>query len=349
MAKGDKYIALTAYLEKSHQNSIRMTFKQIEDVIGEALPESAYTYPALWSNSKSHSIAFGWMDAGYKSQNVSIANQTVEFVKGNVAKREKPVPTQKTVTKRKTTLSVEVAVRCIRTYFNETVKDSHGRYMSWCHCYSAFKDNRKYKDEKTIDYLALHLAFYLASWGMYRGSSFLLQKDYKVHAPIVRILMEEKYTPLLGVTAEELTDETMLDLLDEISNKIRQAYAKEQPSFEGTTNNATDTLVTKILLGALGCVPAYDRYYVQAVRQYGISTGGYDRRSVKDVAMFYLSHKDEFEKVREELSTGGTEYPVMKIMDMCLWQVAYENEMEKGDDSFVDRKTIKRNAVTSHI
>lgn len=123
-------------------------------------------------------------------------------------------------------------------------------------------------------------------------------------------------------------EETMLDLLEEVSDRIRQAYASEQPSFEGGTNNATDTLVTKILLGALGCVPAYDRYYVQAVRRYGISAGGYDRRSVKDVAGYYLQHKDEFEKVRTELSAYGTEYPVMKIMDMCFWQAAFENDLE---------------------
>ena len=227
-------------------------------------------------------------------------------------------------------LPVDEAIRCIRTYFNETIKDSHGRYLSWCHCYNAFKDNRDNRDEKSVDYLALHLAFYLASWGMYRGSSFLLQKDYKVHIPVVKIITEEKYAPLLGITAEGLMEDNNLDLLEDISDKIRQAYANEQPSFEGVTNNATDTLVTKILLGALGCVPAYDRYYVQAVRRYGISVGGYDRRSVRDVAKYYLQHKDAFESVRAELSTYGTEYPVMKIMDMCLWQVAFENDTDEN-------------------
>lgn len=228
-------------------------------------------------------------------------------------------------------LSIDEAVQCIRTYFNEILKDKHGRYLSWCHCYNAFKDNRNNKDEQTLDYLALHLAFYLASWGMYRGSSFLLQKDYKVHIPVVKIVLEEKYSPLLGITAERLLDEQMLDLLEDISARIRQAYASEQSSFEGIINNATDTLVTKILLGTLGCVPAYDRYYVQAVRKYNISSGGYDRRSIKDVAKFYLKYKDIFEKVRIELSSYGTEYPEMKIMDMCLFQVAYEFDSSNND------------------
>lgn len=96
------------------------------------------------------------------------------------------------------------------------------------------------------------------------------------------------------------------------------------PSFNGVINNATDTLVTKILLGTLGCVPAYDRYYVQAVKQYGISTGNYNRESVKDVAKYYLTYKDDFEIVRAELSLHGAEYPTMKLMDMYMWQVAFE-------------------------
>ena len=334
MAKGDKYIALTAYLEKSGKDVVKMSFREIESILGEHLPKSAYKYPALWSNSESHSIAFGWMDAGYMSQNLSIANQTVEFVKRDGDKRESSL--QPKVIKKKVSVEKEPAlpageaVRCIRTYFNETIKDSHGRYLSWCHCYNAFKDNRNSRDEKTVDYLALHLAFYLASWGMYRGSSFLLQKDYKIHIPVVEIILEEKYAPLLGITAEGLMEDGKLDLLEDVSDRIRRAYANEQPSFEGVTNNATDTLVTKILLGTLGCVPAYDRYYVQAVRRYGISAGGYDRRSVRDVAKYYLQHKDEFENVRVELSAYGTEYPVMKIMDMCLWQVAFENDSNEN-------------------
>jgi len=43
------------------------------------------------------------------------------------------------------------------------------------------------------DYLSLHHAFYLASWGMYRGSSFLLQKDYKVLTPIVEEILKRLF------------------------------------------------------------------------------------------------------------------------------------------------------------
>ncbi len=219
-----------------------------------------------------------------------------------------------------------MAVQSIQDYYQETVKDKHGRYLSWCHCYNAFMEHRNTSDQQTLDYLSLHLAFYLASWGMYRGSSFLLKKDYKVHISIIKIIMEERYNPLCAISAEELMDEHNLELLDEISERIRKAYAQERPSFEGVLNNATDTLVTKILLGTLGCVPAYDRYYMKAVKKHRISIGNYCKQSVKDVAGYYVANKAAFEELRAKMSTSDADYPPMKLMDMCMWHVAFAEE-----------------------
>lgn len=224
-------------------------------------------------------------------------------------------------------LTGEAAAKLIWDYHSETVRDGHGRYLSWQHCYQAFSEHRRCTDEKTVDYLALHLAFYLASWGMYRGSSFLLQKDYKVHIPVVQILQEERYDSLHGISAEDLCRRENLDLLDEVGGRIRRCYGEEQPSFAGVTNNATDTLVTKILLGTLGCVPAYDRYYVQAVKKNGVSSGLYNRNSVRAVASFYCAHSQVLEPLRKQLSSCGVEYPPMKLMDMCFWQDAYVDDM----------------------
>lgn len=226
------------------------------------------------------------------------------------------------------TMAADVAVQLIRDYFNETVKDPHGRYMSWRHCYRVFSENRNITDEQVIDYLSLHLAIYLASWGMLRNS-FLLQKDYKVHIPIVKIIQEQKYNPLHGISAVELCEEHSLDLLNDITERIRDCYAREKPSIEGITNNATDTLVTKILLGTLGCVPAFDRYYINSVKKNHISKGLFSRNSVRSVAKFYTDNLETFENLRHELSECGVEYPPMKLMDMCFWQDAYVDDSKE--------------------
>ena len=223
-------------------------------------------------------------------------------------------------------LSAEKAIKLMEDYFSETIRDKHGRYMSWRYCYKAFSDNRNIIDEKTIDYLALHLAFYLASWGMYRGSSFLLQKDYKIHMPIVEIIQEEKYNILHGITAQELCKQENLDLLQEIASRIKDCYAKEQPSSSKKQNNATDTLLTKILLGTLGCVPAYDRYYVESVKANNVSGGSFNSKSVRCIAQFYCKYQELFEKIRMKFNCCGVEYPQMKLMDMCFWQDGFERE-----------------------
>lgn len=253
------------------------------------------------------------------------AIKVTQGITGTVAKTSKAE--QNGAHKNSPIMTADVAIRLIQDYFNETVKDPHGRYMSWRHCYKAFSENRNVANEQIIDYLSLHLAVYLASWGMLRNS-FLIQKDYKVHIPIVEIIQEQKYNPLHGISGENLCKDENLDLLNEIAMRIRNCYAKEQPSADGITNNATDTLVTKILLGTLGCVPAFDRYYVNSVKKNRVSTGIFNKKSVRSVAEFYCDNLDAFENLRHELSKCGIEYPPMKLMDMCFWQDAYIDDLK---------------------
>ena len=82
MPKGEKFIALTAYLEECGKDELKMTFSEIERIIGFRLPDSAYMYPAQWSNSESHSLAFGWLNAGYLTRQINISGQTGENIKG---------------------------------------------------------------------------------------------------------------------------------------------------------------------------------------------------------------------------------------------------------------------------
>lgn len=94
--------------------------------------------------------------------------------------------------------TVDLIIKSSTEFYNDLKVDENGRYRSWEHCYSHFIKARG-SQEIDYDYLSLQLAFYLASWGMYRGSSFLLQKDYKVHIPVVKELLSEKYDVLAGI------------------------------------------------------------------------------------------------------------------------------------------------------
>ena len=70
---------------------------------------------------------------------------------------------------------LDIEKSSVEKYLSNMVQDSNHRFKSWEYCYTAFGNL------DSVDYLSLHLAFYLASWGMYRGSCGILWKDYTIH------------------------------------------------------------------------------------------------------------------------------------------------------------------------
>lgn len=212
-------------------------------------------------------------------------------------------------------------------FYSQLKSDNNGRYMSWEHCYKIFSDSRKLKlSEEIIDDLCLHLSFYLASWGMYRGSSFLLQKDYKVHKEAIKEIFKQEYNNLLGIQCKEYFNKEnqvalikLTDNLKEIYKKIRLSVKQKDIKIE-----VSDTLITKILMGTLGCVPAYDRYFISGIREYKIASGSYNERSILNLCEFYKNNFLSFEESRKNMKIDNLKYPQMKLIDMCMWQIGYD-------------------------
>lgn len=94
-----KYVALGRYLEKQEDASIiTVTFDEVEEILGFDLPKSARKYRPWWANDQSHSHAVdGWLKVGWKTDNVDIQDERVEFVK---SKEQKNLPRKSRSTKR---------------------------------------------------------------------------------------------------------------------------------------------------------------------------------------------------------------------------------------------------------
>ena len=77
----------------------------------------------------------------------------------------------------------------------------NNRYCSWEDCNNAFRSvYKKGFSANDTEYLALHLIGYLASWGMYRGSSDLLREySYSVHKDLIPLLYDSKYLLLFNM------------------------------------------------------------------------------------------------------------------------------------------------------
>ena len=167
---------------------------------------------------------------------------------------------------------------------------------------------------------------------MYRGSSFLLQKDYRIHIIVIKEILKEKYDPLFGIECVELRKKKNQELIDELNTFMGNYYNDVRLSVKETEpqNKLSDTLITKILMGTLGCVPAYDRYFIAGVKNQNVTTRNYNINSVLKLVDFYEKNKDELERARKNLSVYNLPYPQMKMLDMGFWQIGFELDNNKG-------------------
>ncbi len=213
-------------------------------------------------------------------------------------------------------------ISSVLKFYKDSRADETSRYRSWEHCYYNFY---KARSEKNVDedYLSLQLAFYLASWGMYRGSSFLLEKDYKVHIPVVNMILAPKYDILLGADYKVLLDEANQVLLWELSEELKEYYKgiRSQVKGENIKNPVSKTLITKIFMGTLGCVPAYDEYFIKGIVKEKVAKGTYNKESVKALASFYEKYNEKLDAERSNWRVEDIEYPQMKLLDMGFWQM----------------------------
>jgi len=85
MKEGSKYQPLLEHLCGSNQHEVTLTFAQIETLMNEALPESARSKRAWWSNRTKGALqASAWMEAGYRVEDVDLDRQQVTFRKSTI-------------------------------------------------------------------------------------------------------------------------------------------------------------------------------------------------------------------------------------------------------------------------
>lgn len=75
-----KYEPLPQFLTSVGGGAHRMSFSEIERVLGFKLPKSAYEHEAWWSNNATgHSHARAWLKSGWRTEAVDLVNRKVTF------------------------------------------------------------------------------------------------------------------------------------------------------------------------------------------------------------------------------------------------------------------------------
>lgn len=76
-----KYRGLAEYLLSSNEIKVTLSYSQIEEILGFALPDTARKFKqSYWANTETHSYASSWMAVGYKTR-VEVDSDTVTFIK----------------------------------------------------------------------------------------------------------------------------------------------------------------------------------------------------------------------------------------------------------------------------
>ena len=210
---------------------------------------------------------------------------------------------------------------CVDKFIYIYKSDSNGRYLSYDHIRRAYLEYRK--DESKLDLLTLNLYAYLASWGMLRNS-FLMQKDYKFLTPVVVILCKSKYECLINYDPFNDEGSKNARLIMELVDEIREYFIGKTYFGEGDTglmriDSVSDTLVTKILLGTLGCTVAYDTYVRKGLANHGLI----QRINVSSILELRSFAKANESEIKELLTKLNDLYTPMKIIDMFFFEEGF--------------------------
>jgi len=215
-------------------------------------------------------------------------------------------------------------VYIIEKYLLSITSDDFHRYKSWDNCFQVFSA----PDQSAIQ--VLELAFYLASWGMYRGSSGLLQKNHLIHKGAVDILYSKTSQLLRCTQHKEVSSENIQDILN-LKDKLAKHYSKiyfTKGADKQKPISPTDTLLSKIILGTLGCVPAYDRYFIDGLKEMKMDHTTFNKASLNELFNFIDENQNEVTQAQKLiLGKTQTHYPQMKILDMYFWQIGYDKEL----------------------
>jgi len=187
------------------------------------------------------------------------------------------------------------------------------RYTSFDYCFNYFRsfyergESASLAEPTNLQMSCLQLGFYLASWGMLRGSAELLQKSARHLAPLVMTIAEADAL-LWEIDAHRYTEDNIQRLLD-TARMFRTSY-----------QGMSDTLVTKIMLGVFGNVPAFDSNFKKG---FGVATFG--PKALRNIGVFYRENSmiiDRYRVPTLEFVTGNRtrrKYTRAKVIDMAFF------------------------------
>ena len=199
----------------------------------------------------------------------------------------------------------------VRTFISN--RNANTRYSSYDHCFNYFQEHwetgqtANLVSKSGIQMSCLHLGYYLASWGMFRGKAALLQHSSRALLPAVEMI------------AEAPANMWTTDVVDYNENRIEAILDFKNALSAVVPGGQSGTLTSKIMLGVFGCVPAFDRYFCK-----GFNVSGFRRSALRDVQDYYSRYQKIIDDHRDHTinfdgETTKRRYTQAKVIDMIFF------------------------------
>ena len=204
---------------------------------------------------------------------------------------------------------------------------SHARVLSWDFCFEHFSDVERVRRDRQAS--CMQLGYYLASWGMLRGSSYLFKNTNARHY-FQALDVIERYTPEMdGLAPAHFCTQGSQELLVSAYQELAAALLPK--------GGRRITLVTKTMMGVWGVFPSLDSYFMQtfgAIAQERNKARVFSKFGVNTVELigeFYATHKQEIESLASAYQTvdfdsglpSGRNIPAAKVIDIYGFGAAY--------------------------
>jgi len=80
---GKKYLPLKEHMKKLNKNRVILSHKEIETILNDSLPKSAYEYKRFWSNKRANNQTSdhsnSWLEIGWEVEKVDLENEVIHF------------------------------------------------------------------------------------------------------------------------------------------------------------------------------------------------------------------------------------------------------------------------------
>ncbi|WP_298255245.1 hypothetical protein [uncultured Arthrobacter sp.] len=204
-----------------------------------------------------------------------------------------------------------------------------GRTRSWDFCFNHFQSNPYPTNDMQLS--CLQLGYYLASWGMLRGSSYLFTSTNARHySDAIRVI--EKHNPEVnGLDARNYADPHACQAILAAYDDLRSTLLPEGGSHT--------TLVSKVMMGVWGVIPSFDTYFIKGFRRLsdrrkeGAAFRTVSDKSLTLLGVFYSDHRAEIDSLTQAHTTldfdsgnlGSRAITGAKVLDMFGFGTGYRS------------------------